>query len=186
MAAIQLFHRPMIATGPMRPQCFLRRDRIVEKRKLDVEKLNSWLTLGANIVVIAGIVLLALEINQNNELLSAQARMFGEQNRMRDEVAIMENAALRSVLIKKNRLEETTPEEELLYQVFQSTVLNGWQATWLEHRAGLIEIDGHVRRWRDLFWHQEYSDRWNDTKHRYHPDFIIWMDQNILSDPPAM
>lgn len=152
---------------------------------MNLDKLNKWLTLAANIGVIAGIVLLALEIKQNNELLSSQARMFGEQNRMRDEIAIMENAALRAVLTKKNQMEDLTAEEELLYRVFQSTVLNSWQATWYEYRAGFIEIDGHVRRWRDMYWHQEYGERWNETKHRYHPEFVEWMNRNILSDPPG-
>lgn len=143
------------------------------------------MTLAANIGVIIGIALLALEIRQNNDLLAAQARMFGEENRMRDEILILENPELRSVLIKKNRLLETTPEDELLFDVFQSTVMNGWQATWLEYQAGFIEIDGYVERWRDIFWYQEYSERWSQTKHRYRPEFVHWMDENILSSPPT-
>lgn len=151
---------------------------------MNIEKTGMWLTLAANLGVVAGIVLLALEIKQNNELLVAQARMFGEENRMRDELLIMQNPELRTVIIKKNRSAETTPEEDLLFRVFQSTVLNGWQATWLEYRAGLIEIDGYAGRWRDLFWYQEYSERWQNTKHRYKPEFVAWMEENIVSKPP--
>ena len=103
---------------------------------------------------------------------------------MRDEIMIMNNPALREVLVKKNREIETTPEEELLYRVFQSTVLNGWQATWLEYKAGLIEIEGYIDRWRDMYWRQQYEKRWENTKHRYRTDFVAWMDRNILTDPP--
>ena len=36
--------------------------------------LNEWLTLGANIGVLAGIVFLGVELSQNNELMESQAR----------------------------------------------------------------------------------------------------------------
>ena len=39
---------------------------------MDSERVNKWLTLGANIGVIVGIVFLALEIRQNSDLLRLQ------------------------------------------------------------------------------------------------------------------
>ena len=152
---------------------------------MKLKKLNAWMTLAANLGVIAGIVFLAFEIRQNNELLAVEARAVGEENRMRDELLILENADLRDVLIRANRGEELTAEELLLLRVFQSTVMNGWQATWLEYEAGLIDIDGYTDRWRNLFWFNEYSGRWEETKHRYRADFELWMDENVVHRPPA-
>ena len=142
------------------------------------------MTLVANLGVVAGLVFLAFEIRQNSELLAVEARGVGEENRMRDELLILQTPELRTVLVKKNALLETTPEEEILYRVFQSTVLNGWQATWLEYEAGLIDIDGYLARWRDQYWFQEYQGRWQETKHRYRPDFVEWFDRNVAVDPP--
>jgi len=39
---------------------------------MNMDKLNRWMTLGANIGVLAGILLLAFELNQNSELMRAQ------------------------------------------------------------------------------------------------------------------
>ena len=39
---------------------------------MDIEKLNRWLALGANIGVLAGIVFLALEINQSSRIARLQ------------------------------------------------------------------------------------------------------------------
>ena len=39
-----------------------------------MSKLNEWLTLLTNIAVVAGIIFLAVEIQQNNELLQSQVR----------------------------------------------------------------------------------------------------------------
>lgn len=150
---------------------------------MDVDRLNKWLTLLANIGVVAGIVFLAFEIRQNNELLLAQGRAIGEENRMRIEIEIMQNAELRETLVKLNAGQEITPEQALLSRVFISTNFNSWQATWLEYEAGLIEIDGYVERWRGLFRSNDRMlNRWEDTRDRYDPDFAVWMDEHVVAE----
>ena len=39
---------------------------------MDTERLSRWLTLGANLAVLASIVFLAIEIQQNTEMTRAQ------------------------------------------------------------------------------------------------------------------
>jgi hypothetical protein len=39
-----------------------------------MDKLNNWLMLAANLGVIAGIILLAVELQQNNSLLETQIK----------------------------------------------------------------------------------------------------------------
>jgi hypothetical protein len=39
---------------------------------MDADKVNRWLTLGANVGVLIGIILILLELNQNAELMRAQ------------------------------------------------------------------------------------------------------------------
>ncbi len=39
---------------------------------LETEKLNSWLSLGANVGVVIGLVLLIVEINQNTAMMQSQ------------------------------------------------------------------------------------------------------------------
>ena len=41
---------------------------------MNSERLNDWLTLVANVAVVAGIIFLAVEIRQNNELLRSESR----------------------------------------------------------------------------------------------------------------
>jgi hypothetical protein len=42
------------------------------RRIMDSDKINRWLTLGANIGVLSGLILVALQINQNSEIAKAQ------------------------------------------------------------------------------------------------------------------
>jgi hypothetical protein len=39
---------------------------------MDADNVNRWLTLGANVGVLVGIILILLELNQNAELMLAQ------------------------------------------------------------------------------------------------------------------
>jgi hypothetical protein len=41
---------------------------------MDTDKVNRWLTLGANFGVLAGIILLVVELEQNREMMRAQTR----------------------------------------------------------------------------------------------------------------
>ena len=41
---------------------------------MDENKVNKWLTLGANFGVLIGIFFLAVELRQNNDIARAQAR----------------------------------------------------------------------------------------------------------------
>lgn len=150
---------------------------------MTIDDWNKWLTLLANLGVVAGIVFLAFEVRQNNELLLAQGRAIGEENRMRLEIEIMQNPTLREVLVKSNLGQDLTEEEALLARVFMSTNFNSWQATWLEFEAGLIEIDSYIRQWHDLFHSNDMMPvRWQDTRHRYDPEFAAWMDEHIVAD----
>ena len=46
---------------------------------MNMDKLNQWLMLGANLGVILGIIFLALEVQQNNNLIATQNRFNAQQ-----------------------------------------------------------------------------------------------------------
>ena len=41
---------------------------------MNTDQVNKWLTVGANIAVVAGIVFLALQLNQNSRMVQTQTR----------------------------------------------------------------------------------------------------------------
>jgi hypothetical protein len=41
---------------------------------VNADKINKWLTLAANVAVVAGIFFLALELSQNSRMMHAQTR----------------------------------------------------------------------------------------------------------------
>jgi hypothetical protein len=62
---------------------------------VNTDALHRWLTLASNIAVLIGVVFVALEIRQNNDLMAAEAR-FNKVSVSRDAwQAIAENGDLR-------------------------------------------------------------------------------------------
>ena len=124
-------------------------------------KINDWLSLVANVAVVAGIVFLAIEIRQNNELLRSESRQSLIANDVASLTANIDNV---DVFAKLGAGEELTAEEKLRlsfmfiidlrnreFEYFQYT--NGLldEESWLAYR-GVIEINhstGVGRSWWD-------------------------------------
>lgn len=70
---------------------------------MDVAKLNSWFALLMNVAVAIGIIALAVELNQNNELLRSESRQALQSNDQVSLVLAMEHIDLYEKMGKRNR-----------------------------------------------------------------------------------
>lgn len=95
---------------------------------MDLDKLNRWLTLLANFGVVAGIILLAVEIRQNQVLLEQN-----HETMLRDQELEILNATQR----------EVEQFNELRAQIYTSEELS---RLWLEGRSG--KFDGPLEEYR--------------------------------------
>ncbi len=114
---------------------------------METDRVNRWLTLGANFGVVIGIALLILEINQNTEMMRAQMTQARAENlldRYRDEI---HSDYWAEILAKRRQaisidewVGSLTPaeyERVWTYQLFQWHRL---QAQYSQYRSGADEI----------------------------------------------
>jgi len=106
---------------------------------MEFNKLNSWLTLMANIGVIAGIIFLAVEISQNSDMIRAQTR-----TQMAEEVTEllsvnMSDQDYAAVLMKGNSLEELSDVERYQYYRHRSAWLQYWNNMAYQNQMGLYD-----------------------------------------------
>jgi len=158
---------------------------------MDRDKLNKWLTLTANLAVVAGIVFLAFELRQNNELLKAEIRTIRHNVRAADYLLPVEHEQYANALIKKRHGDSLTEYERLILNRTIAATLYNYQYVFTEYRLGRIEenslplddwragLDGETSSdpgyWPDL---REY---WEIRKNLdYDPAFVKWMDENIV------
>lgn len=106
---------------------------------MQIEKLNQWLTLGANLGVLVGIVFLSLEIDQSNRIAIGTAeyemlRDINESNRI-----VMTNASVRDLIVKladqQQELTELERQQAIAYAYNYYAVWAGVQSA---HNQGLV------------------------------------------------
>lgn len=106
---------------------------------MDTEKLNRWLTLAANVGVIAGIVFLAIEIRQNSDAVQAQTRA-----QLAEEVTEllsvnMNDKEYAGVLMRGNRLEELSPVEQYQYSRHRGAWIHYWNNVAYQYEMGMYD-----------------------------------------------
>jgi len=144
---------------------------------VNLDSVNRWLALFANIGVMAGIIFLAVETQQNT-LATQQSAATSFQNGFSEvELFMAGNEEFSDILIKGRKGEDVTEAEELRLMVFYGTVLRSWQLNhlhylsdtldeevWLGSRSYMAQIlaedIGLYNRWRHGKIH--FSPRFNE------------------------
>ena len=149
-------------------------------KKID---LGQTITILANIGVIAGIIFLAVELRQNNELLGVQARsgILNRQTGAPD--LILQNSELWPLLDKEE--DSLTHTERQALNLLGTRILYAHEAGFQETVSGSrdkTELRQRLRvAWRDPWQHLSVSIAWDGYKERADPNFVAWMEQNIVS-----
>ena len=106
---------------------------------MDLEKLNTWLTLLANIGVLAGIIFLAIEIRQNSDAIRAQTRA-----QLAEEVTElfsvnMNDQEYATVFMRGNNVEKLSAVEQYQYYRHRSAWANYWLNVAYQHKMGMYD-----------------------------------------------
>lgn len=93
---------------------------------MNFDKLNNWMTLFSNMAVLAGIVFLGYELQQNNEIARAQSR--SEVSRISVENTRMFQSPYNLEIVTKieNGEELSVADETWLFQAYRSEI-KSWQ-----------------------------------------------------------
>jgi hypothetical protein len=149
--------------------------------------LSHAIQIVANIGVIAGIVFLAIELRQNNEVLTAEARLQRAQTRIDGLTEALNNPDLVRARLTDSRRGELTAEERYLLELFWEITLNRWQYVHGEMQAGLVDPgDIPVAGWkRTMSTYPSFYAAWEQAKSTaFRKDFVTWMEQNVVE--PSM
>jgi len=158
---------------------------------MDQDNLNKWLTLTANLAVVAGIIFLAFELKQNNELLEAEIRTIRHNVRAADYLLPLEHQNFANTLIKKHHGEPLSEYESLILNRSIAVTLYNYQYVFTEFRLGRIsESTLPISQWRTDFdgdvssgleYWPDLREYWETRKNSdFDPEFVRWMDDNIV------
>jgi len=144
--------------------------------------LGQFVQTLANVGVIAGIVFLAFELRQNNELMEAEAR-FNRVAVSREAYNILStNRELAEIYVKVNNNESLTEVEHFRFRSSQMRFLINMEWIYRE-----MPVDSPERRYAErtmisAMSHELRRQIFLDNTHRFDEDFVSWVEDNIL--PP--
>ncbi len=152
---------------------------------MNIDSINRWLTLAANLGVIAGIVFLGIELNQN----TATQRVSAAQQVLDISASInldIFTAGIDSEYDRPSFFERNPndlSEEELgQFRLLASAVFaNHWQV-YYQYRAGVMDeeiFEAYERRTENLISIPLYLLWWEESKFMYSDSFQAWVDNLI-------
>jgi hypothetical protein len=147
---------------------------------MDTTKLARWLSVGANIGVLAGLILLVMELNQNRELTRAQVRhelAMGIVDLLQTPAS---DAQLAGVLYRARSGAALTAEEQFQFELRTNALLRYWEDVHYQYRAGLYDQTEFARQ-RDA-WKASIANSvrtheyWCRVRTYYSPEFMHELD----------
>jgi hypothetical protein len=154
-----------------------------------VEKLNNWLTLIANLSVVAGIVFLAYEIRVNTNAVRSSAYAAYSETANSWAHFAGQHAEELAVIQQFTNLEALSEEQKILWMANALINFSAWEATYLHHRAGVLDQDvfeAKVRAFRNSMTSASPTEQallnesWRPLKTGYSHDFQASMDADIV------
>ena len=131
---------------------------------MESERLNRWLTLGANLGVLIGILLLVFELNQNRDLVRVQIRNELSQGVIDLLRSRAENEQLADILFRAENGEELSPLESSRYTHFHRAFFRYVANVQYQYRQGLYDDSEYgVQR-----------DAWGFYLGRIEPAVNVW------------
>ena len=147
--------------------------------------LGQAISILANVGVIAGIVFLALELQQNNQSLALQSRLDREALFLEGVARRLENPDLFRVTAKLDRGDTLSDEEQLLLDWENHALLVDFMVVYMRVHDGLLDEDTIPLE----LWRLSYRDIWpglpefwSRSKQRYRPEFVQWFERNVVND----
>jgi len=151
---------------------------------LDTEKLNRWLSLGANFGVLVGIVFLAVEIRQNTIMTRAQITQSRAEAAMSLADSTYNSAYMPDIWIKTQADEPLTAAEEFRYRVWVRATLRNQDNNFQQYQQGLL--GDHIPRAiaavvRNVFSSSAGREYWEENKDGYSDIFRNYVD-SVIAD----
>lgn len=142
---------------------------------MDIDRLNRWMILAANIGVLAGIVFLGFELRQNTVITRLEAANKFQNSFSEIEFFIAQNPEFAALLVKGREGEDLSGAAQFRLTVFYGNVLRTWQNVHLQFLSGTLDKDiweGSRARFKQVLDEDRgLHVHWRGNKSHFSPAF---------------
>lgn len=143
--------------------------------------LPQAISILANIGVIAGIVFLSLELNQNNRLLASETSIAHMTFRVNVNQRYADDRELMELRVKANGNEELSEVEELRLIQDARSVFAYWEWQVESYQKGDLKQLPVSSMKGALTQYAHLRNAWQISKDLYTPEFVAFMDSNVAN-----
>ncbi len=148
---------------------------------MKADNVNRWLTLGANVGVVIGIVFLAVELQQNNELLQSQADITYVEMRIGAYHNLLQNDELLKTVLKAKEGEDLSPLESHRLEILYRSVFINWEWEYGQYEKGLLDKPPASRFRAAFSYHPLMRENWPIHTAALSPSFVQFIEENVLN-----
>ena len=147
---------------------------------MNADRLNSWLTLGANIAVLIGIFFLAAQISQNTDMMRTQINQSRAELSMNEAESMYNSPFIPVVLTKLRQGEAITAVERERYNHFLRGLHRNLDNQLRQHREGYL-ADNIPRSVRvailgEIAFINIAREQWANSKSSFSDEYIAFVD----------
>lgn len=140
-----------------------------------VVKISSLISLAANIVTVAGLVIVVLQLYENQRITRAQTRHELSATIVTILSDTANNPQLASVMYRASKGLPLTPVEQFQFEVRSNALLRYWEDVHYQFRMGLYdreEFDHHRDAWAATIRQSKgFVEYWCRVRQLYSPAF---------------
>ena len=144
----------------------------------------------ANIGVIAGIVFLALEVDQFQDQMEAQSNFNYYSALSNSLVQVSTSPFLSEVFAKLYAGDELTAAEEVAADNFIASIFEAWEYAWREYEAGRFDasrttmrtIASDFNELRDGPFGSRFREHWDRGKGLREPGLVEFLERGVIDD----
>jgi hypothetical protein len=149
------------------------------------DRVNSWLSLIASVGILAGLVLVAIELDQNTDQLRLQLTFQANQKIFENNRDMVGDNPTPTIAKSITDPESLTYEEGLVASSYVLNLLNEMEDRFFIHEAGLT----NDRDWKrhideNIGWtlgNRFARKLWESSKPAFEPEFAQYVDQALVN-----
>jgi len=143
---------------------------------MKTDQLHRWMTLGANVGVLIGLILLVAELSQNAAMMRAQTRNELSVGIVDLFARVAENPQLASLRRRADAGEDLSPDEAYQYEIITRAFFRYWENVHYQYRQELydeVEFSRQREAWRGYAeTSPALTQFWCAQKGGFSPDFV--------------
>lgn len=147
---------------------------------MNADKANRWITLGANVGVLIGIILLIVELDQNRDMMRAQTRHDMAVLAIQRNDAAAADPELLDIMQRARAGESLDELENLRYRFRTMATFREWEDVHYQYKLGLFdeeEFAAYSRAWTLMGQGSAgYRRVWCEFRSQTSPDFRAEID----------